>query len=37
MYYGAADSVICGAHLSISSILASLDSNLTKKAQGAKA
>jgi predicted GH43/DUF377 family glycosyl hydrolase len=32
MYYGAADSVICGAHLSISSILAGL--TRTKGARG---
>ena len=32
LYYGAADSVICAAHLSVSSILASL-----VPAQGAKA
>jgi predicted GH43/DUF377 family glycosyl hydrolase len=32
MYYGAADSVICGAHLSISSILGSLVAQLGAKA-----
>jgi predicted GH43/DUF377 family glycosyl hydrolase len=32
MYYGAADSVICAAHLSISSILESLVSQLAARA-----